>query len=438
MNDTKPKIIAFVSGKGGSGKTTVAIAIAKLLAGMEHPCLLIDFDLATNGASYFFKRQFKRESKGIWDSLRKRDSNIEPSTQITDIVITISNNFDFVPSRTNLNTKGESYDSVSYDREYLKKQILNPLVDYATQKGFHYILIDCQAGYSIPAIAAAESAEMAIIVTEADSISSDASDNLLIQLGSSLPDERRYLVNKIDVRDADTYRNMRNVFQSINRLPPLPFDFDVRNAFGARRIPIDLNNPSPLLFALFETVKYIFTEIFEDIDSYKRENVDRLFEKYDQRLESLLEEKRKLEHEQADIKTSDLQWRHRIFQRGLQGATVLLITLTMFYIFQIVGPEIFLPRTLDLIIPLTVAIAGITVATYALLIVRRRFEKRLEDETREAELSRRIESINKELDHFRSLLWAQSQDFLIDAEVVGETKRRRSGAEKSGGNSQTK
>ena len=60
----RPKVITFVSGKGGAGKTTAAISIAKIVADMGLPSLLIDFDLATNGASYFFRPRF---------GLRKRD-----------------------------------------------------------------------------------------------------------------------------------------------------------------------------------------------------------------------------------------------------------------------------------------------------------------------------------------------------------------------------
>jgi cellulose biosynthesis protein BcsQ len=418
MKDTKPRIIAYVSGKGGSGKTTVAIAVGKLLADIGHPCLLIDFDLATNGASYFFKGRFEQTSKGIWEMLSKNNSHTESSNRMNDSVVTISENFYFVPSRTKLNVRSESYDTISYDSEYLKEQVLNPLLDYATQKGAHYILIDCQAGFSISSIAAAESADRAIIVTEADAISNDAADNLLIQFGSSLPDERRYLVNKIDVRDADTYRTMRNVFQSLNRLPPLPFDFDVRNAFGARQIPINLKTPSPFLFALFETVKYMFPEIFEDIAYYKKEHVDSLFEEYDHKLKSLTDEKRVLDEEQASIKTRNHRLRSGYIQKGLIFLSVLFGIAFVLTIFALFDPWIY---TEDLIIYILVTGTFAFFVMYGTLFYRQMSLRKLKDEIRTDELSRRLQSINQEMDRFRSFLWARSRDFLVDAEVVGET-----------------
>lgn len=421
MNDIKPRVIAFVSGKGGSGKTTSAIAISKLLADMGYPSLLIDFDLATNGGSYFFKEQFTNKSKGIWEVLADSSIDTKTSVQLNDIPNIISKDFYFVASRVKLNIKGESYDSVTYNKETLKKDILIPLIDWSTEKGVHYVLIDCQAGYSISSAAAAEVADTSIIVTEADSISSDAADNLLIQLGTSLPSEKRYLVNKIDIRDAETYRNMRNVFQSLNRLPPLPFDFAVRNAFGARQIPIDINNPSPLLFALFETIKYIFTEIFDEIESYKAKHVDFLFEKYDEELQHLMEEKEMYEREYAEIKTQNLRLQYNIFKSilgvlGFISAFFLVIYSTRFFGYTIIYA---LPSDPIFII----AMISLVLVLFSYQLIRKQFRTKVSDEIKERELSQRIKYINERLDSVRSLLLAKSKESLVDIEVIRQTKR---------------
>ena len=44
---------------------------------------------------------------------------------------------------------------------------------------------------------------------------------------------------------------------------------------------------------------------------------------------------------------------------------------------------------------------------------------------------KRLESINREIGQFRSILWARSRDFLVDAEIKGETKRMKVLGEKS-------
>lgn len=48
--------IAFLSGKGGSGKTTLALSMADLMSKCKIKTLLIDCDLSTNGATYFSNR----------------------------------------------------------------------------------------------------------------------------------------------------------------------------------------------------------------------------------------------------------------------------------------------------------------------------------------------------------------------------------------------
>ena len=53
-NNKQLTILSFLSGKGGSGKTTAALAISKILADVGFRILLVDFDFATSGASYFF------------------------------------------------------------------------------------------------------------------------------------------------------------------------------------------------------------------------------------------------------------------------------------------------------------------------------------------------------------------------------------------------
>ena len=47
--------IALMSGKGGSGKTSLALTIASILSECDIKVLMIDCDMATNGATYFFE-----------------------------------------------------------------------------------------------------------------------------------------------------------------------------------------------------------------------------------------------------------------------------------------------------------------------------------------------------------------------------------------------
>lgn len=416
---SKLRTIAMLSGKGGSGKSTVAISICKLLSDMGIRVLLIDFDLATNGSSYFFRDHFTRESAGLWDL-------IAPSTKRAlgqmELPIRINENFWFVPSRVEMNRKGESYDSIPYQKDALKQQALEPLLSWARQHGFSYAFIDCQAGFAISSVAAAEMSDMAILVTEADAISSDAADNLLIQMGTSLPENRRYLVNKIDIRDAQTYRNMSNVFQSLNRLPPLPFDFSVRAAFGGRRIPIDLQKPSSLLFALFETVKAAFPELFSVVEEYSKKNVNQLFQEYDQEMQDLVLKRRTLEEEQAYVKTHALRQRSALIVRLFPVALTFAALTSVFLLQEYFPLNLAFRRGLILAL-VTLGFAG---TLYAYTVLRREQSEKIEYELRAESISRDLRHVSEELDRYRSLLWTTSKDYLVDYEVV-QASRRPSG-----------
>jgi cellulose biosynthesis protein BcsQ len=410
----KLKVISLISGKGGAGKTTVAISVAKLLADIGVKVLLIDFDISTNGASYFFRNQFAPNQKGIWELMAEGQVH---QTPVVSAVRKLDQNFYFVASRTSLNQQGPTYDSIKYDVKYLREAILAPIIEYAKSFrfdsrsegiiGFDYVLIDCQAGFSSSSIAACRVSDMAILISEADAISSDAADNLLIQMGTSLPQERRYLITKIDVRDAATYRQMKDVFQALNRLPPLPFDFAVRNAFGARQIPINVKEPSSLLFALFETIKFAFPELYPKIESYKRAHVDNLFDQYNEQMRKLISKREMLQHELVNVKRMDLARKRRF--------TVLFwIVIT-----TVAGTVIYYSSRGNL----TLTTVGMgTVTILAMWSAFRTMNDLLvSDSSASAETTRQIEKLTEEVDQFRSLLWARSKEYLIDSEIADKT-----------------
>ncbi|MCI0495862.1 hypothetical protein L0Z72_12730, partial [candidate division KSB1 bacterium] len=107
---------------------------------------------------------------------------------------------------------------------------------------YDYLIIDNQAGFTHTSSLATRISTKAIIVSEPDSISNDFSDNLLALLGKNLPNFRRYLMNKVEIKNANDYKRKIDAFHGSNRLYPLPFDFNLRNEFGERKIPVSLKN----------------------------------------------------------------------------------------------------------------------------------------------------------------------------------------------------
>ena len=63
-NEISATTVSFVSGRGGVGKTVISLSLEKFLSSLgDRKVLLIDFDLATNGASHFFRDKIKKKHK---------------------------------------------------------------------------------------------------------------------------------------------------------------------------------------------------------------------------------------------------------------------------------------------------------------------------------------------------------------------------------------
>jgi septum site-determining protein MinD len=420
MISGRPKVITLLSGKGGAGKSTVAISMAKILTDLECPCLLIDFDLSTNGASYFFQPLLSESSTGIWELLASQRSASAPM-QVDSMVIRAENGLNFVPSRARLGTKGLTYEQLPTNAETLQYQVLSPLIDWAKSKDLEYVLIDCQAGYSESSVIASRFADMGLFVSEADAISSDAAENLRAQLGDELSGERRFLINKIDVRDADTYRTMTDAYVKINRLPPLPFDYSVRNAFGARQMPVRTDEPSSVLFALFETMDVMLPELHDRFVKYREQHINRLFAEYNERFDELLTTREKLEREMADVELMQTHRQNRTRRQILVFVAIasLLSSAVGIYLSFIGTSE--LTGTVTL---LTAMFAVGISALVGLLYQRREWVNQRKQEEAERVISLRMREVEKQLDQYRSLLWSQSKDYLLDDQIARQEAKR--------------
>jgi hypothetical protein len=175
-------------------------------------------------------------------------------------------------------------------------------------------------------------------------------------------------------------------------------------------------------------VKHIFTEIYEHIEEFREKHVDTLFEKYDHQLSRLLAEKKLLEEKQTAIKTADLRSWRTLMNRTLPFVIASALLVFFSYFARAFLPEYKHPETsrvLDLTVTVTAASLGLWIVLAFFRFGREKIETKLENEMLQAEYSRRLESINHELDTARSLLWARSRDFLVDAEIASETRKSR-------------
>lgn len=405
------QVISLLSGKGGSGKTSAALSIAYLLNDAGFKVLLIDFDFATNGASYFYKFLYphQKEVTGLYE-LIEQYLNVHTSLSDAEIkanVLSVKEGLGFIPSRVYFSKKVPLRDSIVIKEEDLKSLLLSVIEPY--RKQFHFIIIDNQAGSNLSAKVSASVSDKVIIVSELDSISNDAVDTLLIQIGEVFPEYKRHLINKLDIRESEEYKELSELFQTMNRLPPLPFDFEVRNAFASRRIPIDIDKPTTFLIALFNTVKAFLPEYKEKIDSYGEKILSK-FSQYQDRVDSLLDRKKVLEEEIADLREQRQKMDFRVKTVPPIIAAVMGMAITLLFLL-----ESFL-WWFWIYAGIFFGLVGVIIAIgsyYYLFVSKQEYRVRFEYAKRKGKIERELSEINKEIDRYRSLMLTRSKEWLL-------------------------
>ncbi|GAF91496.1 unnamed protein product, partial [marine sediment metagenome] len=133
-----------------------------------------------------------------------------------------------------------------------------------------------------------------------------------------------------------------------NRLPPLPFDLEIKRAFASQHIPLDVKKPTTFLIALFNTVKTFIPEYKIQIEKYG----EKIFEKFSElqdRVKSLMEKKRELEREMGVLRRRGEKKRFRI--KTLTLITGIYLGVTLF----IVGLSFYISKSLSWQLLITVA-----------------------------------------------------------------------------------
>lgn len=226
------KFISLISGKGGSGKTTLSLSMASLLSSCGIKVLLIDCDFSTNGATYFYEA--------------KLQSGNEPYTSFYDILfcheisdfrfIPINDFFDFLPSVVHIDEEYIIYPT-------LRRPSIPEAIYLYFRNRYDVVLFDCQAGYTDLLRNILPYTDVNLVVMEADSISSSALRSLYLKIGTILQTKKLYQVfNKVSSDEYDIYAKVSGGTFFTN-IESIRFDWTVRKAFSISKVP-DLVNTS--------------------------------------------------------------------------------------------------------------------------------------------------------------------------------------------------
>src|SRR5258706_2248474 len=155
---------AFISSKGGSGKTVTSSALGTFLASIGFKVLLVDTDAATNGMTLLFLEQLlnvKRQRSSTTGVLKTGifDTSFNQPPEILKIDRTLN----FLPATYSM----AQTENVEF--EQFRSALRSVLQVHAQE--YDFVLLDAQAGADTFAHITAELADQCIIVSEYDPVS---------------------------------------------------------------------------------------------------------------------------------------------------------------------------------------------------------------------------------------------------------------------------
>lgn len=225
--------ISFLSGKGGSGKTTLALGVADLLCRCEVKTLLVDCDLSTNGATYFYESLLTTQDEIGQPALLSFNGLISGDNNKDEWApIKIGERLDFIPSILNISDRQQEEEDRLTNNYALN---LRNFIKWA-KENYEAILFDCQAGYVDFFQVLLPLMDVDLFVMEADSISAAAVRSLHLKIGNFLGRAHIYQVfNKATPEEFDIYSKIVGTF--FTNIGTLLFDWKIRQAFSRSQIP---------------------------------------------------------------------------------------------------------------------------------------------------------------------------------------------------------
>lgn len=311
------KILALLSGKGGSGKTTLALSIASMMSNCGINVLLVDCDLCTNGATYFYENRLAEQNGTIvsFYELIFNTNNVK-----NEHLIRINDFMDFMPSILQITKKNTN----SYTYNEKDVGILDRFKeDFVTK--YDVILFDCQAGYTDILKLVLPIVDINLFVMEADAISSSAIRSLYLKIGDYLNEKKVYQVfNKATDEEYEIYSKLSGgtVFTNIETVM---FDWKIRKAFSIAEIP-DMENTS----ASYGVQIYNISKIL-----FKEQDIQNKLHKYEVVIElnKNLEEEKSLKQKIELLKSDRPYSKNKIIRVMFAGLVGFIVTMlaTMFY-----------------------------------------------------------------------------------------------------------
>lgn len=284
--------LAFLSGKGGSGKTTLALSMSHLLCKCNINVLLVDCDMSTNGATYFYESLLFKKNEKEQHQITSFNDLLNYEKDIDEFIpCKINQYLDFIPSVPKYEVE-EVFTDINNFKEPFQK-----FINYTRSK-YDVILFDCQAGYTSFLQILLPLMDIDLFVLETDSISGASMRSLHLKIGHFLGQAHLYQVfNKATDEEFKIYSKIVGTF--FTNIGTLLFDWRIRQAFSRSQVPDIDNTSSKYGLDLCDICKIIFS------DKNIQKNLQELSN-------HLLVRKLEKEYEQTEKELYDLEFKSHV------------------------------------------------------------------------------------------------------------------------------
>lgn len=202
---SRTEVMAFCSGKGGTGKTSLIAALGFALRSSGHKVLMIDADRATDGFSLFILgmegvsqiSEFNASNTfaGLLDQY-ERTGGVSPQPRRIDRLAVDDHGLSYAAIISgkalygdDLNAVGASTPEVDwnkhFDRETFQKAVTAIFDSIRSAQEYDYVLVDTRGGFSYESTDVAAAADSFILVTEATYTNFYQDRNLVDRISSA-------------------------------------------------------------------------------------------------------------------------------------------------------------------------------------------------------------------------------------------------------------
>jgi len=244
------KVITVYSSKGGVGKTTLSSNMATNLSNRGFKVLIIDTD-PQNSVLGVLGIEL---SHGLSELLNH-------TATIKEVIISIEDNFDFIPAGVEANRDTLEYTQLLQDEPYFIKEIIVETIGDM----YDYIIFDTPPGFNPMANSAMLASEVILGLLEADPTSYatlDLMESILSKIRDADEKDILFIINLVDVDDlsVDFEKLLKFVFED-RYLFSLPFDSNIKKAIANCQTIYEEYPESPYAVMLGEMIDIMLEKI---------------------------------------------------------------------------------------------------------------------------------------------------------------------------------